>query len=561
MWVKVPVNSSEKFEIIYRNGLASHICGINLFEYKDDFTLILYAQDHKYYVDIRNELSKIGFNSIGSNPDLALHAHVINIYRDGFIDVLKQILFIATSVEPTINEISDEIILSAEWAFNKEKQTRQSLTILRNIMMNFSLADRLEIVKHKPEKLKELLNSLSDRLLNDLPPLDEDNEVDAACERIIELMQNDAQFNANMNIIFPKCDEFDNIDNLKYFLENKRFKYHFLHTHTDEYKAEHIHILHQVLEVVGIKDVPTELDEDTAELLRKKLFQKRAEGGPPALSVNVALLILAKYWPLNSEDYITLEKIEPARRVFTTSGHQFDLPKLMENHQIRDVRYKDGFETAEDKKLLNPIPNDEFDPFDTDHIFQLANNKPKFDRHDPLRFIYRYSHLKRIMEIENELSIIDRNYTGIRSERLARINPADQQRLICNIKKHSGKKNWMGGEIEANEFSSGFGALLSRGLSIEQFAEFDTEKQEALALSTPDAWQLIDHGVDAKKLFQLNASNMNALFNGIANYHTTLLKVTQKDTSTIEKINTQISELLASQKASNTNRRSIDYVD
>lgn len=89
------------------------------------------------------------------------------------------------------------------------------------------------------------------------------------------------------------------------------------------------------------------------------------------------LLKLAKRSPINTEDCFTLEPIEEEYKVFSITGHQFDVRELIKWNEQRDVRYSIG-ETAQNKKIINPYNNE---PFSTQEMAFIKGRKFQVDHY------------------------------------------------------------------------------------------------------------------------------------------------------------------------------------
>lgn len=410
-----------------------------------------------------------------------------------------------------------------------------------------TLAEKLEATKNNKNELVIVLRTLSDYLLMPIQSIKDvtAEEIDNACHKILEL-HNTAAFAMNFYDILKPTAPFLNIDDLKYFLQKKRFQHHFLHKQTDEFKEEHINILLQLAKELEIENIPSVLDQESAESLRKELLVTRGNRSPLSTPVNIALLILSKYWPINAEDYISLKRIKPEYRIFTTLGHQFDSNKLTTYHQSR--KNKDNGE------LRNPVTNVNFEPFDTDHILRLTDQIPKYNQNDPLENLYDLQFTTIEDEIGNKLTTVDLVHGKIDAYRLARLDLASRNQLLILILKHRGTQKGYGENCyyAVNNFSSNLSDLLMRGLSLEQFAQFDSEKQEALCLANPSIWRLIDHGIKADKLFALSADRLKHLCSNLNGNYLKLSQLFNKNQKTVDEMNKEINEWGSQQNAQNS---------
>jgi len=427
-----------------------------------------------------------------------------------------------------------------------------------NHNQSITLADRINANKYNAEELKTILNNLSDQLLDDMPALNVD-EIDDACKLLLTLFKNDSRFQSIFMLTIRNPDEMKNIDDLKYHLSKTRYYEEFAYGSDEKYKNQHCEIAYALLKEfapINLNDL-IENKIDAINSLRTWLINRKPASSKEASRTNLALLILAKYWPLNEECLITLDTIDPKNRVFTTSGHQFDLIALFENHDLRPVRYTVNgvnFETAENKKLLHPITNQAFSDFDKCHI--EAAKYPAAVRIESYaeEYLYDFTVVDVWEDLHKLVKGVDSAWHEINMKRVAHIDKADRDRLVQNILKHHCKQEWMGSEIDANDFASNLSGLIKRGLSIQKFASFESDKQEALAFSNPPAWYLIDQSVDAEKLFDLNARHLNSFFNALASDIDLLKRILEKTPTTITAVNLFINELISEQSDSPVNR-------
>lgn len=137
-------------------------------------------------------------------------------------------------------------------------------------------------------------------------------------------------------------------------------------------------------EVADILDTLSAIDKETnVELLRsavKKilLLDKKNRVMKEGISLSDGaydtLLALAELKPLNEKDLISLESIDEANKIYTSSGHQYDINSLMNYHQTRSLRYSLK-EHANKKLLLDPSTNLPFSERDVQHIQAVAKKK------------------------------------------------------------------------------------------------------------------------------------------------------------------------------------------
>ncbi len=128
---------------------------------------------------------------------------------------------------------------------------------------------------------------------------------------------------------------------------------------------------------------PTPNAEATIIHLRKQLIAflrspdqaKDAEGKDIGLAntAHLTLLTLAELKPLNTEDPVTFEEIDPNDKdcVFVSTGHKCSIKSLANHHNTRKPSEQFN-DTAENKYLVNFNTNTVFDTFDTIHIMAQA---------------------------------------------------------------------------------------------------------------------------------------------------------------------------------------------
>lgn len=139
-----------------------------------------------------------------------------------------------------------------------------------------------------------------------------------------------------------------------------------------------------IYQLLAIKDNSEK--EKAAESIRNKLNkillkaeQKSIENSNRTLcdAAYQALLEVACYAPLNQENMVTLDPVDPANCIFISTGHQFDIKDLIHFHNKRNPVFKLG-ETAGNKFLLNYYTGSPGSPFsdrDKTHILRFAAEK------------------------------------------------------------------------------------------------------------------------------------------------------------------------------------------
>lgn len=86
------------------------------------------------------------------------------------------------------------------------------------------------------------------------------------------------------------------------------------------------------------------------------------------------LLYLARKWPLNVEDPISLLDIKENEKIVLSTGHQFNIHTLIDYHNSRLYRGSGLGEQANNKWLLNPITNLPINLLDVRHIQKIAHS-------------------------------------------------------------------------------------------------------------------------------------------------------------------------------------------
>jgi hypothetical protein len=97
-----------------------------------------------------------------------------------------------------------------------------------------------------------------------------------------------------------------------------------------------------------------------------------------------------------------------------------------------------------------------------------------------------------ILEISPKFSCMSRELI----ERIARIEPTQRQQLVRNL--------------GINGFEEGLETLIKHGVSVEEFATFESYKQSMLAT---EHWLLVlfISGIEAEKITQLSVENLTSL--------------------------------------------------
>jgi hypothetical protein len=354
---------------------------------------------------------------------------------------------------------------------------------LGTISTKVTLSDRINNSKYNANRLKSVIDVIADLLLDDTHSAvaPDSKEVNEACDRIIELLQKDYAFYETLKKVlhgFLASENLSNADNLKYILKKYRFYHHFLHTHSDADRVKHINILHQVLKEIEITEIPAEIDKNAAEKLRKQVFEKVALEKFNIYMTHTSVMILSKYWPINEEDYATLEPIPSENLAFVRSGHHYDWPSIIKYSKIRRSEYPQGI--IPETTLFAYNTREKFNDIDAHHILRVSGKYPDSIPFDLLFRLYELQFLARVNEIRNELyTAPGYRSTEIDDYRLASINRQDQNRLINTAKKYNESVDFDGMQIAKNEFISKLRSLIAGGLSLEEFASLSTEMQEA----------------------------------------------------------------------------------
>jgi hypothetical protein len=121
-----------------------------------------------------------------------------------------------------------------------------------------------------------------------------------------------------------------------------------------------------------------DLNIDQINLLRKALNQvlsESDEGKHPICDTMLCaelayncLLKLAELSPINNDDHYIQKETKGSEKIFVSTGHQFDIHKLIQYHNMRIPLPSENGE----KKLLNPITLKPFSLKDTQHIHTIA---------------------------------------------------------------------------------------------------------------------------------------------------------------------------------------------
>lgn len=139
-------------------------------------------------------------------------------------------------------------------------------------------------------------------------------------------------------------------------------------------KMSHQNIPTLVSQLNAIQD-PSDNQDGIIESLRRSLNELVVANNGLSDPAYCALLALAEFKPLNTEDPIDLKTINEQDKVYTSTGHQFNINMLIQYHNQRTYRDSILGETQNDKWLLNPITNQPFSLRDVAYIQAVAMKK------------------------------------------------------------------------------------------------------------------------------------------------------------------------------------------
>ena len=89
------------------------------------------------------------------------------------------------------------------------------------------------------------------------------------------------------------------------------------------------------------------------------------------------LIALAEFKPLNDTDPITFDKIKDKNKIFTSTGHQYDINTLIDFHNQRPIGGTDFHASRNNSLILNININQPFSPRDVAHIESFIQKKIK----------------------------------------------------------------------------------------------------------------------------------------------------------------------------------------
>ncbi len=136
-----------------------------------------------------------------------------------------------------------------------------------------------------------------------------------------------------------------------------------------------------ILSQLGISK---KIDDETVNSLRSTINNILLDDNNSLITANEiylpdachrALLALAEFRPINPEDPISFDKINSKKKVFVSTGHQFDIYTLINYHNDRPCRGDLNEEQYNYKQLINPLTNKKFSYMDSTHIRNVAKQK------------------------------------------------------------------------------------------------------------------------------------------------------------------------------------------
>ncbi len=122
--------------------------------------------------------------------------------------------------------------------------------------------------------------------------------------------------------------------------------------------------------LVDIKREAADIEHDGSMSTEDKYNLKKINELLDAL--HTKLIILANFKPVNQNDPITREAIEPNDKVVVSTGHQFDINSLVDYHNNRAYRGSELGERDNSMFLLNPLTNQVLSDLDAKHVIMAA---------------------------------------------------------------------------------------------------------------------------------------------------------------------------------------------
>lgn len=304
-----------------------------------------------------------------------------------------------------------------------------------------------------------------------------------------------------------------NINDLYFSIKQQRFFKDFMFNYRDKVKKELIYLLHDFISSIEDFDTDKLLNDDMTEVtrLRKSLTEKRGE---LPNYIDLALMILAKYWPINTEEPVSLESIEQIEnknRIFVTTGQHLDLASLVAFHEARVLKQD---ETINNKDLINPATNKAITRLNANAIYSIAkfrddlkpNSLPDQDN-ILMERLYDLKTLKTLRSIDPRIWQTPLNE---HMRRISHLDKTDAMRLSRNVLKYTSRDPEMIENSKQNRFAIGLAQLLHYGLSIEAFAPLDNESQVVLAFGRSFS-HMMGYGINTEKLLSLSAEGLKAI--------------------------------------------------
>ena len=392
--------------------------------------------------------------------------------------------------------------------------------------MGQNLVEKLHCcAEQNVSEMPAVFNELADKLLND--PLHQSDEADDVCQKIwlmtFALESRIDEFVYEFKHLYP---DLKNVDDFKFILMKERYYVHFVLNFSDDFLNDHIDMLMNLLPATlrNSKDIKIDLlrlpkDARKAEdvLWLRTELQKLQAKDKTDQDVYIALMILAKYWPVNTEYCCSLEPLDSltdGNRVFVSTGHHFNITSLKGHHRVRQLR--DSEDATCMKELINPIRNEPFKDvceYDERHLLDRSYIPAARVNEDItiLRKIYYFKYAKNASIISNRLSTPGW-YSQMSSDdivRLARHFTLLRDFFIENAIKH--------GLQDSSSNISGYAFLIAfkkfqrlSDISIEAFSRFNIDKQNALVMGE-NILKILQYPIDVSLLLKMSDGGIKML--------------------------------------------------
>lgn len=114
----------------------------------------------------------------------------------------------------------------------------------------------------------------------------------------------------------------------------------------------------------------TTIGMEHIRILIQRLYPEFENNKEISHALHTSLIAIAGVSPINELDPITSSPIRKKNQIVISTGHQFDLEKLIEFHNTRPLRTEER-----EKQLINPITNLPVSRLDADHIRNESKKK------------------------------------------------------------------------------------------------------------------------------------------------------------------------------------------